>query len=680
MKRFISIALAIVMLASVTVFADGEKTEIERYREYAAQFAPEYDLNGDGTVDGLDLIAYWNFQYSGVTGDEAASMVNKAKKVIELLLSYPGEKKDLDHNGRIGNTDVYISHLMSSIQDQFDNNYAQVMAFSKSVSDYVDKYGVEVSPAKDVSSLVFPEIVKTALANKKTPFYASGRTFLEQFRAERESNPDIVYSRSALVVTLMHEYSDPKGTRYVDPGFFPELDIAGVLDLGRYDITQEYGEEYWESGINVKMVLTLVLGDTETVESALEKLEHRHFADIFSVMPAYFYPEDQNTFIELPLSEKTYDENDPELLAYLEKYAEYTAPYLDEYDLNGDGTVDVDDFEISRNKWSNMIGTDTDLGESAAIASILIGFDEKQCDLSRNGIVGEYDISLAGAFRLILRNAAGDYAGPSSDDVRLAILDQGGVIGCEEKAIDELTYPEYVKNALDHKKQVVGKSFSEQIPEMLMRDEVDGYKPACISVVPYNLDKGSGYDASYFPELEVIDVKCVFGILTVYLDDTETVAGAVAKLDHRQGADLETVEPGYCDYGVPCIDAGDVSNDGKVNAKDVVALMKHIVGGDRLKKETADVNCDGKINAKDVTLLMKKVLSGSSVTGDTSLYCRILGHKLTASYATETVHNAYAASPHCVQNTYLVISCGREGCDHIEKILVSAKRIANCHG
>ena len=679
MKKIICFVLAIIMIASVTVFAESEESDVERYRDYSASYVKNNDLNGDGKVDGLDLIAYIKYIYSGATGDETVVMHNKAIQIIKLLLAYDGVKTDLDHNGRIGNADLYIANAFLSIIDLNDDDYSYALALRNRISNHIDSHGIDVAPAKDISTLTFPAIVQNAINNKSEPLYSTGRTFLETFHAEVGSTDDS-YSRTALKVMLMHDQSDPEGVRYDDPSFFPELDLAGVLDFGNYYRLQSADKDYWKNGINVRVGLTLVLGDTETVESALEKLEHRHFADIFTVTPEYFYPEDQNTFIELPLSEKTYDENDPEIEAYLARYAEYTAPYLDDYDLNCDGTVDADDFEISRNKWSNTITTDTDLSESAAIASILIGFDEKPCDLSRNGIIGEYDISLAGAFRLILRNATGDYAGPSSDDVRIAILDQGGVIGCAEKAIDELTYPEYVQNALNHRKQVAGKSFSEQIPDMLLRDEVDGYKPACISVVPYNLDKGYSYDESYFPELEVIGVKCVFGILTVYLDDTETVAGAVAKLDHRQGADLETVEPEYINYGLPCIDAGDMNNDGKVNAKDVIALMKNIVGGTRLNKDVADVNCDGKINAKDVTILMKKVVNGSTVSGDTSLYCRLLGHKLTASYAKETVHNAYTASPHCVQNTYLVISCGREGCGHIEKILVSSKRIANCHG
>ena len=127
---------------------------------------------------------------------------------------------------------------------------------------------------------------------------------------------------------------------------------------------------------------------------------------------------------------------------------------------------------------------------------------------------------------------------------------------------------------------------------------------------------------------------------------------------------------------------GDVDGSGRINARDVLTVMRSIVNNEQLvNKAAADIDCDGNINSRDVTLLMKKMLFGSTIVSDSpSVYCRLLGHEFTASYATETVHNAYADSPHCVKNTYLVISCGRYGCDCIEKILTSSKRVTTCHG
>ena len=56
--------------------------------------------------------------------------------------------------------------------------------------------------------------------------------------------------------------------------------------------------------------------------------------------------------------------------------------------------------------------------------------------------------------------------------------------------------------------------------------------------------------------------------------------------------------------------SGDVNGDGKVNAKDVTAIMKHLVGNTPANfiLSAADTNGDGKINAKDVTWLMKKLV------------------------------------------------------------------------
>lgn len=55
---------------------------------------------------------------------------------------------------------------------------------------------------------------------------------------------------------------------------------------------------------------------------------------------------------------------------------------------------------------------------------------------------------------------------------------------------------------------------------------------------------------------------------------------------------------------------GDVNRDGKVNAKDVIAIMKHIIGNELpvFDEKAADMNGDGKINAKDVTKLMKTLV------------------------------------------------------------------------
>lgn len=56
---------------------------------------------------------------------------------------------------------------------------------------------------------------------------------------------------------------------------------------------------------------------------------------------------------------------------------------------------------------------------------------------------------------------------------------------------------------------------------------------------------------------------------------------------------------------------GDVTGDGKLNAKDVVFIMKEMVSSPGFDNPDADFNGDGKINAKDVIALMKAIVSDS---------------------------------------------------------------------
>lgn len=62
--------------------------------------------------------------------------------------------------------------------------------------------------------------------------------------------------------------------------------------------------------------------------------------------------------------------------------------------------------------------------------------------------------------------------------------------------------------------------------------------------------------------------------------------------------------------------AGDVNGDGKLNAKDVVALMKLLISAEIKLCFSNDVNADGKLNAKDVIKLMKKIVSQSTDQGE----------------------------------------------------------------
>lgn len=60
--------------------------------------------------------------------------------------------------------------------------------------------------------------------------------------------------------------------------------------------------------------------------------------------------------------------------------------------------------------------------------------------------------------------------------------------------------------------------------------------------------------------------------------------------------------------------AGDVNEDGKVNARDALAVIKYSAGQDvTINTANADVNADGKINARDALAIIK-YSAGQDVT------------------------------------------------------------------
>ena len=65
---------------------------------------------------------------------------------------------------------------------------------------------------------------------------------------------------------------------------------------------------------------------------------------------------------------------------------------------------------------------------------------------------------------------------------------------------------------------------------------------------------------------------------------------------------------GACDINAGKAIMGDVNRDGRVNARDVTAMMRYIVtGSPNIDLKQADFDRDGKITARDVTALMKAV-------------------------------------------------------------------------
>ena len=62
-------------------------------------------------------------------------------------------------------------------------------------------------------------------------------------------------------------------------------------------------------------------------------------------------------------------------------------------------------------------------------------------------------------------------------------------------------------------------------------------------------------------------------------------------------------------YYFEIVMVGDINGDGKLNSRDVLALMKLALSTNPEVTETSDLNGDGKINSRDVIALMKLVLT-----------------------------------------------------------------------
>lgn len=68
----------------------------------------------------------------------------------------------------------------------------------------------------------------------------------------------------------------------------------------------------------------------------------------------------------------------------------------------------------------------------------------------------------------------------------------------------------------------------------------------------------------------------------------------------------------YADRSAVSVTPGEVNGDGKINAKDISDIMKHMLGKtpEGFIEAAADYNSDGSINAKDITAIMKAILNG----------------------------------------------------------------------
>ena len=79
----------------------------------------------------------------------------------------------------------------------------------------------------------------------------------------------------------------------------------------------------------------------------------------------------------------------------------------------------------------------------------------------------------------------------------------------------------------------------------------------------------------------------------------------------KKGSDNEALDSAEIVFAKedPALIPGDLTGDGKINSRDVIAIMKLVITQNGEVNEANDLNDDGKINSRDVILLMKLVIA-----------------------------------------------------------------------
>ena len=129
-------------------------------------------------------------------------------------------------------------------------------------------------------------------------------------------------------------------------------------------------------------------------------------------------------------------------------------------------------------------------------------------------------------------------------------------------------------------------------------------------------------DGASVAAVEAVDGSITIAHTLTHVDAVEATAEADGNIEYwkcdacgkyfsdAEGTTEIAAEDVVTKYA-PAFLPGDANGDGKINSKDVVAIMKAIVGVQvkGYNKDAADMSNDGKVNSKDVVAVMKYIVA-----------------------------------------------------------------------
>ena len=323
-------------------------------------------------------------------------------------------------------------------------------------------------------------------------------------------------------------------------------------------------------------------------------------------------------------------------------YEQYAADFISLYDANGDHKIDGNDVSAAKRKMKEAVDAGAEYAGAAPeeIAAFLVNAPGCVLDVDRDGFWNNREALIAEDYKKQIEAAGLDYLGPSAEDFAAAL-----------GAIESGTYVEQIRRV------------------ERLEDDSASVDPDCLLAI------------------EAIDAIGEVELTKECFDRICAAEAQLVKLTREQWAYVYNLEVyiqarATLDMLVPtgAYVLGDATGDGRINAQDIVAMIKYIIGYEtEAIPGVMDMNGDGNVNARDVLIIMFAIVNGEDEVNICSV-CALFGHKSSSAYATEIVHNAYSESPLCEKDTYLVVSCTRDDCGFIYKRLIDSARIASCHG